>query len=52
MRDPILLRGHEEGGEIEEVGFGCGELEVRDEGVNKGESFLTGGFFGSGIGVE
>lgn len=52
LSDPILLRSHEERGEIEQVGFGRGEFEIGNEGIDKGEGFAAGGFLGSGIGIE
>lgn len=39
---PILLRSHEESGEVEQVGFRRGELEVGNEGIDKSEGFAAG----------
>lgn len=50
--EPVFFGSDEEGGEIEEEGFGSGEFEVGDEGIDEGESFGVGGFFGSGIGIQ
>lgn len=52
LRDPVGFRSHEEGGEIEEIGFGLGEFEIRHERIDEGESFATGGSLGSGISLE
>ena len=52
LGDPVFFRSHEEGGEIEEVGFGRSEFKIGDEGINEGESFGLRGFFGGGIRVE
>lgn len=42
LSDPVSFGCHEEGGKIEEVGFGRGELKVRDERIDEGEGFATG----------
>ena len=52
MRDPVSFRGHEEGGEVEEIGFGRGEFEIGHERIDEGESFATSGFLGSGVRIE
>ena len=50
--DPVGVRGHKEGGKVEEIGLGCGDFKIRDEGIYEGEGFAAGGFFGSKIRIE
>ena len=52
LGDPVFFGSHEHSGEVEEIGLGRGEFKIGDEGIDEGEGFLTGGFYGGGIGVE
>lgn len=50
--NPVGFRGHEESGKVEEIGFWRGEFKVWDEGIDEGEGFAVGGFFGGEIRIE
>jgi hypothetical protein len=50
--NPVGFRGHEESGKVEEIGFWRGEFKVWDEGIDEGEGFAAGGFFGGEIRIE
>lgn len=47
--DPVIKRGDEEGGEVEEEGVRGGLFEVGGEGFGEGEDFFLGGFEGGGV---
>ena len=52
MCDPVGFRGHKEGGKVEEIGLRCGDFKIWNEGIDEGEGFAAGRFFGSEIRIE